>query len=147
MERTLIIVKPDAVQRGLAGAILGRLETRGLRLTALKFLWVPKALAEQHYAVHEDKPFYPDLVNFITSGPVVAAVFEGQSAVATVRKMIGDTNSGTAAPGTIRGDWGLDVLRNLIHASDSVATGEEEIALWFKPEELVDWPRELDSWI
>ena len=147
MERTLIIVKPDGVQRGLVGPILSRLEGRGLKLAGLKFLRVPKALAERHYAVHSDKPFYGELVDFITSAPVVVAALEGANAIAIVRSMVGATNPTNANPGTIRGDFAMDVLHNLIHASDGPETAEAELALWFKGDELVSWQRDTDRWI
>jgi nucleoside-diphosphate kinase len=147
MERTLIIVKPDAVQRGLIGPILGRLEARGLKLVGLKLMAVSEALARQHYAVHEGKPFFDGLIRYITSSPVVVGVFEGRDAVAVVRATVGATNPVAAAPGTIRGDWALEIGRNLIHASDSPETAASEVALWFRPEELVSYSRETDRWI
>lgn len=147
MERTLIIVKPDAVQRGLIGPVLGRLEARGLKLVALKLLAVDDALARRHYAVHEGKPFFAGLISYITSSPVVVGVFEGRDAVAVVRSTVGATNPVAAAPGTIRGDWALEIGRNLIHASDAPDTAETEIALWFRPEELVSYERAADRWI
>jgi len=146
-ERTLVIVKPDGVQRGLVGAILGRLESRGLKLVALRFLAVPASLAEEHYGVHRGKPFYEGLISYITSAPVVAAVFEGLDAVAVVRSTVGATNPAAAAPGTIRGDWAVEIGRNLVHASDSPETGKTEIALWFKPADLTGWQRDTDRWI
>lgn len=147
MERTLIILKPDAVQRGLVGPILARLEGRGLKIVALKLMSVSRSLAERHYEVHRDKPFYRDLVSFISSAPVVVATLEGPNAIAVVRLAIGATNPASAAPGTIRGDWALDVLHNLIHASDAPETAEMEMALWFKPEEIVPWQRDGQRWI
>ncbi len=147
MERTLIIVKPDGVQRGLVGPILSRLEGRGLKLAGLKFLQATKALAEQHYAEHSDKPFYGELVDFITSAPVAVAALEGPNAISVVRSVIGSTNPANANPGTIRGDFALDVLHNLIHASDGPETAQAELALWFKPDELVSWRRDADKWI
>ncbi|MPZ15620.1 MAG: nucleoside-diphosphate kinase [Chloroflexi bacterium] len=141
------MVKPEAVQRGLAGRILARLEARGLKLIALKFLSVPLPMAQRHYAVHEGKPFYDGLITSITSSPVVAVVFEGRDAVAVVRATVGATDPVAAAPGTIRGDWALEIGRNLVHASDSRETGESEVALWFQPEELVPWERDTDRWI
>lgn len=146
-ERTLVIVKPDGVQRGLVGSILSRLEARGLKLVGLRFLSVPTSLAERHYAVHEGKPFYPGLIEYITSAPVVAAVFEGLDAVAVVRSTVGATNPAAAAPGTIRGDLAIEIGRNLVHASDSPETGQTEIALWFKPDELTEWRRDTERWI
>lgn len=147
MERTLVIVKPDGVQRGLIGPILSRLESRGLKLVGLKFLQVSEGLAQRHYAIHRDKPFFQDLVSFITSSPVVVAVFEGPKAVAVVRSMLGATDPAQSAPGTIRGDWGLDTIHNLLHASDSAENAQQEVALWFQPNELVSWDRDLEGWI
>jgi nucleoside-diphosphate kinase len=147
MERTLVIVKPDGVQRGLIGPIVSRLEARGLKLIGLKFVQVQKQLAEQHYAEHLGKPFYEGLLQYITSGPVAVACFEGSSAVQMVRNTVGATNPLNAAPGTIRGDLALDIGRNLIHASDAPATAERELALWFQPVELVSWERSNDRWI
>lgn len=147
MERTLIIIKPDGVQRALVGTILARLEARGLRLVALKLVKVSEALARQHYAVHEGKRFFPGLIRYITSGAVVVGVVEGKNAVAVVRSVVGKTDPVDAAPGTIRGDFALEIGRNLIHASDSVETAVQEIALWFRPEELVEYERDIDRWI
>ena len=147
MERTLIIVKPDAMQRGLIGAILSRLEARGLKLVGLKLIAIEEALARRHYAEHEGKPFFPGLVSYITSSPVVVGVLEGRQAVAVVRNTVGATNPVAAAPGTIRGDWGLEIGRNLIHASDSAETADREVALFFRPEELVSYERATDRWI
>jgi len=147
MEQTLIIVKPDGVQRGLVSAILGRFETRGLRIVGLKMLSVDRELAETHYAVHKGKFFYDDLVAYITSGPVVAAVIEGPEVISTVRLMVGKTRPYEAAPGTIRGDFAVTGLRNLIHASDGPETARAEIDLWFKPGELVCYARDVDRWI
>jgi len=147
MDRTLVIVKPDGVQRGLIGQILGRLEARGLKLVGLKLMAVPRTLAEQHYAVHKDRPFYNGLIEYIISAPVVVGVFEGKDAPAVVRSSVGATNPAAAAPGTIRGDLALEIGRNLIHASDAPETAREEIALWFKPEELTTWDRANDRWI
>src|SRR6476469_249679 len=142
MERTLVIVKPDAVQRGLIGPILSRLEARGLKIVGLKLVQVAPDLAARHYAEHEGKPFYAGLLEYITSGPVIVACVEGTSAVQMVRNAVGATNPLNAAPGTIRADLALDIGRNLIHASDAPATAERELALWFKPEELVSYARE-----
>lgn len=147
MERTLVIIKPDGVQRGLVGEILGRFERRGLRLVGLKMLWLDRALAERHYAVHRGKFFYEDLVTYITSGPVVAAVVEGPEAIQVVRAMVGKTRPHESPPGTIRGDLALTGLRNLIHASDAPETAQHEIALFFQPEELFTYTRDIDRWI
>ena len=147
MERTFVMVKPDGVQRGLVGEVIGRLERRGLRLVAAKFMWVSQELAETHYAVHKGKPFYEGLISYITSAPVMAMVWEGPRAVEAVRQTMGSTRPVEAAPGTIRHDFALEVGRNLTHASDKVETGEKEVALWFKPEELVSWTRQVDRWI
>ncbi|GAB4550970.1 MAG: nucleoside-diphosphate kinase [Anaerolineae bacterium] len=147
MERTLIIVKPDGVQRGLTGEIIRRFEARGLKIVGMKFMQVSRELAEQHYAVHRERPFYAGLVNYITSGPVVVMALEGTNAVQNARNTIGATRPHEAAPGSIRGDLGVEVGRNLVHGSDSPENGQGEIALWFKPEELVSWARSNDSWI
>jgi len=147
MERTLVLAKPDAMQRGLAGEIIGRLERRGLRLIGLKLIQITPALAQQHYAEHQGKPFFPGLVEYITSGPVVAAVFEGTSAIQAVRGLVGATNPAEAAPGSIRADFGLERGRNLVHASDSPESGIRESQLFFKPEELLSWSRDTDRWI
>ena len=146
-ERTLVLAKPDAMQRGLAGEIIARLERRGLRIIGLKLMQIDKALAEKHYAEHVGKPFFPGLVEYITSGPVVAAVFEGTSAIQAVRGIVGATNPAEAAPGSIRADFGLERGRNLVHASDSPESGIRESELFFKPEELLTWPRDTDRWI
>ncbi len=147
MERTLVLIKPDAMQRGLAGEILRRWEQRGLRIVGLKLLLVTKAMAEKHYAEHKGKPFFPALVEFITSSPIVAAVLEGPGAVQAVRSTNGATNAIEAAPGTIRGDLGIDRQLNLVHASDSAKSAERETRIYFKPSELIDWKRDTDSWI
>ena len=147
MQRTLVIVKPDAVQRGLVGPILTRLEARGLKIVGLKLVQVSQDLASRHYAEHESKPFYPGLLGYITSAPVVVACVEGTSAVQMVRNAVGATNPLNAAPGTIRGDFALDIGRNLIHASDASETADRELALWFSPDELVSYARETDRWI
>ncbi|MCS7294641.1 MAG: nucleoside-diphosphate kinase [Chloroflexota bacterium] len=146
-ERTLVLVKPDAMQRGLAGEILRRIEQRGLRLVGLKLLRIDESLARRHYAEHEGKPFFPGLIEYITSAPVVAAVFEGPDAVRAVRATVGATNPVEAAPGSIRADFGLQKGRNLVHASDSPESGEREVALFFRPDELVSWERDVDRWI
>ena len=147
MERTLVIVKPDGVQRGLVGEILRRLEERGLKIIALKMVQVDLPFAERHYAVHKGKFFYEALVSYISSCPVVAAVIEGPQAISIVRAMVGATRPWEATAGTIRGDFALQGLRNLIHASDAPETAESEIALWFKPAEITPYPREIDRWV
>ena len=147
MERTLVLVKPDGVQRGLIGEVIGRLERRGLRLVAAKFIQVSQELAETHYAVHKGKPFYDGLIKYITSAPVMAMAWEGPNAVAAIRQTMGATRPTEAAPGSIRHDFALEVGRNLTHASDSVENGEKEVALWFSAIELVDWNRDVDQWI
>lgn len=147
MERTLVLVKPDGVQRGLIGEVISRLERRGLRLVAAKFIKVSKKLAETHYAIHKGKPFYNSLIAYITSAPVMAMVWEGPQAVAAVRQTMGSTRPVEAAPGSIRHDFALEVGRNLTHASDSAANGKKEVNLWFKRTELLNWKREVDQWI
>ena len=137
MERTYIMVKPDGVQRRLTGEIIRRFENRGLRLVGLKMLVPPRETAEKHYEVHKERPFYGDLVSFVTSGPVVSMVWEGPDAIKISRQMIGATKPLEAQPGTIRGDYTADVMSNLIHGSDAPETAEAEIALWFKSEELL----------
>jgi len=147
VEKTFVLVKPDGVQRGLIGEILSRLERRGLRLAAAKFLQVSQDLAEKHYAVHKGKPFYTGLISYITSAPVMAMVWEGHEAIAAVRQTMGATRPTEAAPGTIRHDFGLMIGRNLTHASDGPETAASEIALWFAEEEIVAWKRDVDRWI
>ncbi len=147
MERTFIMIKPDGVQRGLVGNIISRFEAKGFTLVGLKALNVSRELAEEHYAVHKERPFFSGLIEFITSGPVVAMVWEGEGVVAGARKLIGATNPLTAEPGTIRGDYGISVGRNIIHGSDAIETGQTEIALWFKEDELINWQPSLTSWI
>ena len=147
LQRTLVLLKPDALQRGLVGEILSRFERRGLKIVGMKLVRVDDALARRHYAVHEGKPFFPGLVRFITSAPVVALVLEGKDAVEVVRRTMGATNPVEASPGTIRGDYGLDIGRNLVHGSDSEETARQEIALWFREEELVSWERDLEPWL
>ena len=146
-ERTLILVKPDGVQRALVGALLGRFERRGLKIVGLKMVAVARALAERHYAEHQGKFFFVGLVDHLTAAPVVAAVLEGPEAIQVVRAMVGSTRPWEAAPGTIRGDLALHGLRNLIHASDAPETAAAEIALWFDPGELCTYARELDRWV
>ncbi len=148
IQRTLIIVKPDGVQRSLVGEIIGRLEKRGLKLVALQFKMVERALAEEHYAEHKGKSFYDGLVSYIMSGPVVVGVLEGVDAVAAVRSSVGATNPAKAAPGTIRGDLGIEIGRNLIHASDeNPGSAEREVKLWFGQGGQLDWTRDSDRWI
>ena len=147
MERSLVLVKPDAVQRGLIGEVILRLERRGLRLVAGKFINVSDELARKHYAIHIGKPFYEGLIRYITSAPVMAMVWEGPNAVSAIRQTMGATRPTDAAPGSIRHDFALEIGRNLTHASDSIENGVAEVALWFKPEELVAWKRPLDPWI
>lgn len=147
MEQSLVLVKPDGVQRGLVGEIISRLERRGLRLVGAKFVQVPKELAEAHYAEHKGKPFYDGLVSYITSSPVMAMAWEGPNAVAAIRQTMGATRPTEAAPGTIRHDFGLEVGRNLTHASDKPETGEREVGLWFTKDEVLSWKRELDKWV
>jgi nucleoside-diphosphate kinase len=142
-----VLVKPDGVQRGLIGEVMMRLERRGLKLIGAKFIHVPQELAETHYAVHIGKPFYDRLIRYITSAPVMAMAWEGPAAVAAVRQTMGATRPVEAAPGTIRHDFALQVGLNLTHASDSPENGFAEIGLWFKPEELVSWDRDMDRWI
>jgi nucleoside-diphosphate kinase len=147
MERTLIIVKPEGVQRGLIGDIITRFERRGLKIIGMKFIQITPELAEQHYGVHKGKPFYPGLVKHITSGPVVVAVVEGPKAISVVRTTMGATNAAEAIPGTIRGDYALEIGFNIIHGSDGPETAAQEINLFFKPEELVHYSLETDRWV
>lgn len=147
LERTFLAVKPDGVQRKLVGEIVRRYEAKGFTLVGLKLMQVSRELAEQHYDVHREKPFFAGLVDFITSGPVVAMVWEGDGVVSAARNVIGATNPLSAAPGTIRGDYGVSIGRNLIHGSDAVDTAQREIKLWFKDEELVSWQPTLTSWL
>jgi len=142
MERSLVLIKPDAIQRGLAGTIITRLEKRGLKLVALKMLHLDKKLAKRHYAIHADKPFFNSLVNYISSAPVIAIVFEGEGAVEVIRKIMGATDPAKAEAGTIRGDFGLDIERNVIHGSDSVETADKEIKLFFSESEIFSYHRE-----
>jgi nucleoside-diphosphate kinase len=147
LERTFIAIKPDGVQRALVGEIISRFEAKGFTLVGLKLMQVSKELAEEHYGVHRERPFFSGLVEFITSGPLVAMVWEGNGVVASARKMIGATNPLNSEPGTIRGDFGVDVGRNIIHGSDAVETAQAEIQLWFKEEELVGWTPTIASWL
>jgi nucleoside-diphosphate kinase len=147
LERTLVIVKPDGVQRGLVGEIVGRLERRGLRLVGMKCMSVSLDMAGQHYAVHQGKPFYEGLLQYITSGPVVVMAWEGHKVIEAVRQTVGATNPTAAAPGTIRADLAIDIGRNLIHASDKPETAAFELGLWFKEGDLVDWARDGERWV
>jgi nucleoside-diphosphate kinase len=147
MQKTLIIFKPDCVQRRLVGAILNRFETKGLRVAALKLIRVDRALAEKHYAEHQGKPFFEGLIGFITSAPVVVGVLEGNEAITVVRTMLGATNGAAAAPGTVRGDFSISKQNNLIHGSDSPESAQREMALWFRPEEILDYAIDGETWI
>ena len=147
MEQSLVLIKPDGVQRGLIGKIITRFEDRGLRLIGAKFLLVSDDLAKKHYAVHEGKHFYDSLIDFITSAPVMAMVWEGPDAISAIRQTVGKTRGTEADPGTIRHDYGIQARFNLVHASDSFENGQAEIALWFKPEELVRWKRVTEDWM
>ncbi|MCL0034542.1 nucleoside-diphosphate kinase [Dehalococcoidia bacterium] len=147
MERTLVLVKPDAMQRGLAGEIISRLERRGLKIVAMKMIQMDAALAKRHYAIHRGKPFFEKLVAYITSAPIIAAVFEGPQAVDVARKTMGETDPAGAAAGTIRGDLSVEIGRNLVHGSDSPENAEEEMALFFSPQEVIPYEREIDRWI
>ena len=147
MERTYLMVKPDGVQRGLCGEIVSRFEKKGLKLVAMKLMVIPKETAETHYGEHKGKKFFDSLISYITSGPVLAMVWEGENAVAVCRQMMGKTNPQESAPGTIRGDYGMQVGMNIIHGSDSVESAEREISIFFKPEELVSYDRTVDAWI
>ncbi len=146
MERTFAMLKPDAVQRGLIGEIICRFERRGLKIVALRFVYVPLSLAEEHYAVHKERPFYSSLIEYITSGPVVAMVLEGPNAIQAARNTMGATNPVDAAPGTIRADFGMMIGRNLVHGSDGVGTATFEIGLWFG-DDVPDWDRDTDRWV
>jgi len=147
IDQTLVILKPDAVQRGLVGQIISRFELRGLKIVAMKMLQLSPELAEKHYAVHCGKDFYPPLVEYITSAPVVVMVMAGPSAIEVVRKMMGATDSRQADPGTIRGDWSLSKQANLVHGSDSPQTAATEIALFFRPDELLNYDRADQKWV
>ena len=147
MERTLILIKPDAMQRGLAGEIITRFERRGLRMVAMRLLKVDKAMAKKHYGEHVGKPFFDGLVDYITSSPIIAAVFEGTNAVAAARQLMGSTRPTKAAPGTIRADFGLEVGRNLVHGSDSVASAKREIEIFFAGQRVQSWSRNVDPWV
>lgn len=147
VQRTLLLVKPDGVQRQLVGRVLSRFEDRGLKIVGLKLVRVDRVLAEAHYAVHRDKPFFAGLVEFITSAPLVAVALEGPNAIALVRAMNGATRPHEAAPGSIRGDLAVETAQNLVHASDGEETAAAELALWFRPEELLSYEREIDRWV
>ncbi len=144
MEQSLVLIKPDAVKRGIIGTIISRFEKQGLKLIAVKMLHMDKTLAERHYAIHKDKPFFNDLVNYITSSPIIALVFEGEKAVEIIRKTIGATDPRQAEPGTIRGDFGLDIQHNVVHGSDSPETAKQEINLFFTPQEIFTYEKEID---
>lgn len=146
METTLIILKPDAVQRGLMGELLGRFERKGLTVVGMKFMQVPTETAEKHYAVHSDKPFFSSLIEFITDSPVLVLAFKGPQAISVCRNLIGPTDGTQAPPGTIRGDFGLSKQLNLVHGSDAPETAASELAIWFNDGELVDWERVTQSW-
>jgi len=145
MEKSLVLIKHDAMQRGLAGTIISRLEKQGLRLVAIRMLHLDKALARRHYAIHKDKPFFNSLVDYISSTPIVAAVFEGEGAIAVIRKIMGATDPAKAEAGTIRGDFGVDIERNSVHGSDSAETAEEEIKLFFSEDEIFNYRQEIGS--
>ncbi len=147
MERTLVIIKPDAVQRGLIGPIITRFEQRGLRIAAMKLIHMDRALAERHYAIHQGKPFYEPLLDYITSSPVVVMVLEGKNAIEIVRRTMGATNPVEAAPGTIRADFGVEIGRNLTHGSDGPETAVTEVALFFDESEILTYTRDTDRWI
>jgi nucleoside-diphosphate kinase len=147
MERSLVLIKPDAIQRGLAGEIISRLERKGLKIVAMKMLHMDKNLAQRHYAIHKGKAFFDDLVSFITSSPLIAIVFQGKNAVEIIRQMMGETDPAKAHSGTIRGDFGIDIGYNLIHGSDSLENASKEIDLFFSAEEIFNYDRELDTWI
>lgn len=147
MERTLILVKPDGVQRGLVGEVISRFEARGLKLAGLKFMQMSGELASEHYGIHKERPFYKDLVAYIISGPIVAMVWDGPNAIAAARATIGATNPVEAGPGTIRGDFGMMIGRNLVHGSDSVENGLKETDTFFAANELIDWERSTEGWI
>jgi nucleoside-diphosphate kinase len=147
LERSLVLIKPDAIQRGLTGEIISRIERRGLKILAAKMLRMDKALAQRHYAIHKGKGFFDDLVNFIASSPILAIVFQGKNSVEIIRQTMGETDPAKAKPGTIRGDFGVDISRNVIHGSDSVESALKEIELFFPPEEIFEYERDIDKWI
>jgi nucleoside-diphosphate kinase len=147
LEKTLVIVKPDGVQRGLVGEIIGRVERRGMQMAAIKMVHVSRQLAEAHYSIHKGKPFYDGLIDYITSSPVVVMIWKGNKAVEVIRQVLGDTNPTQAAPGTLRADLAIDIGRNLAHGSDSPQNAETEIGLWFTSDELVTWKRATEIWV
>jgi nucleoside-diphosphate kinase len=147
MERSLVLVKPDTIQRGLAGEIISRLERKGLKIVAMKMLHMDKDLAQRHYAIHKGKAFFDDLVSFITSSPLIAIVFQGKNAVEVIRQMMGETDPAKASSGTIRGDYGTDIAHNLIHGSDSLENASKEIDLFFSADEIFKYDRDMDKWI
>jgi len=147
MERTLLLIKPDAMQRGLAGEIIGRMERRGLKIVGIRLMMVSKPLAKKHYAEHEGKPFFPGLVEYITSSPIIAAVLEGPNAIQAMRQTMGKTNPLEAETGSIRADFGLETGRNLTHGSDSPASAKREIALFFGDMPPIPWKRDTDPWV
>ena len=146
MERSLVLIKPDAIQRGLTGEIISRLENKGLKLVAMKMIHMDKSIAEKHYAIHKGKPFFEKLVSFITSSPIIAIVFQGSNVVNIIRRSMGETNPAESASGTIRGDYAISIEHNLIHGSDSPDNAAKEISLFFSSGELLDYSREIDSW-
>ena len=147
METSLVLVKPDGVQRGLIGEVIGRFEAKGLQIVGLKMLNAPRSLLEQHYAVHKERPFFESLLGFMSSGPVVALAVKGEGAIAAIRNVVGATNGAEAAPGTIRGDFGMSKSFNMVHASDGPDTAKTEMALWFPGDELVAWTRDDLRWV
>ena len=147
MERSLVLIKPDAVQRGLVGEVISRLENKGLKFVAMKMIHMDKSLAEKHYAIHKDKLFFKDLVSFIISSPIIAIVFQGDNAVKVIRRSMGETNPVESASGTIRGDYAISIEHNLIHGSDSTQNADKEINLFFSSEEILDYSRDIDRWI
>ena len=147
MQRTFLAIKPDGVQRGLIGKIISKLEEKGFKLLGMKFMQVSNDLAQKHYGEHKDKPFFKGLVSFITSGPVVAMAWEGKDAINSIRKMMGKTNPLDAELGTIRGDFGIDIGRNVVHGSDGEESAKREIGLFFKEEELINWKPDIHKWI
>ncbi len=147
MEKSLVLIKPDAIQRGLAGEIVSRLERKGLTIVAVKMLHMSKSMAQRHYAIHKGKAFFNELVDFITSSPIIAIVFQGKDAVGVIRQIMGETDPVKASPGTIRGDFGLDISHNLVHGSDSVENSSKEINLFFTTEEICDYQKDINRWI